>query len=88
VSENEIIHFYVKNFLRNHSQSLPTKFTYELLKVVNDTPPNSLMDLTTNPKVKTTKGKWIGMHSLVCNISRVEGHARALGWDYNEWQAN
>jgi hypothetical protein len=46
-----------------------------------DTPPSSLMDSTANPKVKTTEEERIEARSLVHNISRVEGHAKALGWD-------
>jgi hypothetical protein len=34
-----------------------------------------------NPKVKKTKGEGVGAHYLAYNISRVEGHARALKWD-------
>ncbi len=37
-----------------------------------DTPPNSLMDLTTSPKVKTTKGERVGTISLARNISGVK----------------
>ncbi len=46
-----------------------------------DAPLSSLMDSTTNPRVKTTKGEGIGARSLAHNISRVEGCARAPGWD-------
>ncbi len=45
-----------------------------------DTPPNSLIDSITSPKVKTTKGEWIGTCSLAHNTSGVEGHVRAPGW--------
>jgi len=38
------------------------------------------MDSTASPKVKTMKKK-VGAHFLVHNTSRVEGHARAPGWD-------
>jgi hypothetical protein len=44
------------------------------------TPPNSLMDSTTCPKVKTTKGEKVVAHSLAFNTSGVEGHARAPEW--------
>ncbi len=47
---------------------------------VYDAPPNSLMDSTTNPKVKTMEGEGIGTCSLARNTLKVEGHARALGW--------
>jgi hypothetical protein len=43
--------------------------------------PRSLMDSTVNPKVKTSKGEGIGVHSLVHNTSRVEGHVGAPRWD-------
>jgi len=39
------------------------------------------MDSNANPHVNTTEGKGVRVHSLACNVSRVEGHARALGWD-------
>jgi hypothetical protein len=42
-------------------------------------PPHSLKDSNASPKMKTTK-EIVGVHSLVCNISKVEGCARALGW--------
>ncbi len=42
------------------------------------------MDSTASPKVTTMKGKGkgkeVGAHILACSTSRVEGHARALGW--------
>ncbi len=53
-----------------------------------DTPPNSLMDSTTNPKLKTLEGKRDGTRSLTRNTSRVAGHARAPGWDKDEWQTS
>jgi hypothetical protein len=45
-------------------------------------PPNSLMDSTTNPKVKTSEGEGIWVHSLAHNTLRVEGHAGVPRWDY------
>jgi hypothetical protein len=54
----------------------------------NDTPPSSLMDSTTSPKMKIGEGKEVGVRSLSHNISRVEGHAEALGWGLEDWQAN
>jgi hypothetical protein len=39
------------------------------------------MDSTTNPKVKTMKGKGVGVCSLAYNILGVEKCADALGWD-------
>jgi hypothetical protein len=44
-----------------------------------DTPLDSLMDSTMNPKVKTMEGEGVGACSLARNILGVEGHARALG---------
>ncbi len=38
------------------------------------------MDSIVNPKVKTTKGKKVGVHSLIRKISKVEGHARVPRW--------
>jgi hypothetical protein len=42
-------------------------------------PPNSLINSNANLKVKTME-KIIKVRSLICNISRVEGHVGALGW--------
>jgi hypothetical protein len=47
----------------------------------NDAPPSSLMDSITSPKVKTTEGDWVRVHSLVRNISGVEGRDGAPRWD-------
>jgi len=33
-----------------------------------------------SPKMKTTEGKGVGVHSLARNTLGVEEHARALGW--------
>jgi len=41
-------------------------------------PLNSLIDSTTSPKVKTTKGEGVGVGSLAHNTSGVEGRAGAL----------
>jgi hypothetical protein len=49
--------------------------------IANDAHPNSLMDSTTNPKVKTIEGKGVGVRSLARNTLWVEGHVGALGWD-------
>jgi hypothetical protein len=50
-----------------------------IIKYVNtDAPPNSLMDSTLSPKVKTTEGR-VRAHFMACNILGVEGHAEALG---------
>jgi len=43
-----------------------------------DAPTHSLKDSNVNPKVKTIEG--VGVHSLACNSSRVEGRARAPRW--------
>ncbi len=52
---------------------------FEKIKFV-DAPPNSLIDSTISPKVKTTKGKGVGVRSLVRNILEVEGCVESLGW--------
>jgi len=39
-------------------------------------PPSFLMDSIVSPKVKIMKGKGVRAHTLVCNTSRVKGHAR------------
>jgi len=43
--------------------------------------PNSLMDSTTNPKVKTSEGKGVGACSSAFNTLGVEGRVGALRWD-------
>jgi len=48
-------------------------------KIQYDTPPSSLMDSITSPKVKTTKGERIGARSLLRNTLRVEGRDEAPG---------
>ncbi len=45
-----------------------------------NTPPNSWIDSTANPKVKTTKGQGVRAHSLVFNTFGVGGRARASEW--------
>jgi hypothetical protein len=45
-----------------------------------DAPPNSWIDSTTSPKVKTSEKQGVGAYSLGHNTLRVEGHAGALGW--------
>ncbi len=47
---------------------------------INDAPLSSLMDSIVSPKVKTSKGKGIGAHSLAYNTSGVEGHVGVPGW--------
>jgi len=58
----------------NHFDSIKEK-----KKFILDAPPNSWMDSTTNPKVKTAEGKEVGARSLARNTLRVEGHVKALG---------
>jgi hypothetical protein len=66
--------FLLKALLRNFVA------TFFLFSSVIHAPPNSLMDSTTNPKVKTTKGKGVGTHSLARKTLGVEGHVGTLGW--------
>jgi hypothetical protein len=49
-----------------------------------DAPPSSLIDSTTNLKVKTTKGKRVGVRSLAHITLGVEGRAGALRWDFKD----
>jgi hypothetical protein len=44
-------------------------------------PPSSLMDSTTNPKVKTTEGEGVGVCFLIHNTLGVEGCVGILRWD-------
>jgi len=46
-----------------------------------DAPPSSLMDSTTNLKLKTTKREGVEAHSLTRSILGVEGRVGASGWD-------
>jgi hypothetical protein len=48
---------------------------------IDDTPPSSLMNTTSSPKVKTTEGKGVKACSLAHSTSGVEGHVGASGWD-------
>jgi hypothetical protein len=48
--------------------------------IYRDAPPNSWIDSTANPKVKTMEGQRIGARSLARNTSGVEGRARAPRW--------
>jgi len=45
-----------------------------------NTPPSSLMDSTTSPKVKTMEGEGVGACSLVFSTSGVKGRARTPRW--------
>ncbi len=45
-----------------------------------DAPLDSLMDSTASPKVKTTKGEGIEVHSLARNTLGVEGRVGASVW--------
>jgi hypothetical protein len=54
-------------------------FLFQFNKSI-DSPPNSLMDSTANPKVKTIEGKGVGARSLACSTSRVKGRVRAPRW--------
>jgi hypothetical protein len=46
---------------------------------LGDTPLDSIMDSTANPKVETMKRR-VGANSLVHSTLGLEGHARAPGW--------
>ncbi len=47
---------------------------------ISDTPPNSLKDTNTNPKMITTEEEGIGVCSLICSTSKVRGVAWAFKW--------
>jgi hypothetical protein len=49
------------------------------IEKVFDTPPSSLMDSITSPKVKTMKGEEVGARSLACSILGVERCAKVMG---------
>jgi hypothetical protein len=46
-----------------------------------DAPPTSLMDSTAIPKMKIAEGERVGVCSLVRITLKVEGRARASGWE-------
>jgi hypothetical protein len=52
---------------------IQNKSCHEILQVLIDAPPSSLMDLAASPKKKTMEGKGIGTHSLARSTSRVKG---------------
>ncbi len=64
-----------------NSQNLPININID---VTCDAPPNSLMDSTTSPNVKTSKGEGVGAQSLIRNTLGVEGHVKALRWDQGD----
>jgi hypothetical protein len=70
---------HVEENTRKHKGTNVTKGN--LVQRKDDAPPSSLMDLTMGPKVKTMEGEGVGVRSLTHNTSRVEGRARAPGWD-------
>jgi hypothetical protein len=47
--------------------------------IIINTPPDSLMDSTTSPKVKTMEGKGVEVRSLAHNTLGVEGRVRVPG---------
>jgi hypothetical protein len=51
----------------------------QVIKWCSDKTPSSLMDSTANPNMKTMEGKGIGVCSLACSTSKVEGRVGALG---------
>ncbi len=63
----------------NHAP--PCTIILMIMGAIIDTPRNSLMDSTTNPKVKTTKEEGVGVCYLARNTSGVKGRAGASGWD-------
>ncbi len=57
-------------------------YQYTFLQIYQthvDASPHSLKNSNASLKMKTTK-EGIGVHSLICNTSRVEGHVGALEW--------
>jgi len=53
-----------------------------------DAPLNSLIDSTMSPKVKTTKGKGVGAHSLARTTLGVKGGVGASGWGLGRLTSN
>jgi hypothetical protein len=70
-----------KHRKRSQMDGPKSKQKEEITNWVDDTPPNSLMDSTTRPKVKTMEGEGVGTSSLARNISGVERRAGAPRWD-------
>jgi hypothetical protein len=53
-----------------------------------DDTPKLLDGFIASPKVKIAKGKRVGVQSMACNISGVEGRARAWGWGLGRLTSN
>ncbi len=54
---------------------------HEILQVLIDAPPSSLMDLVANRKKKTMEGEGIGTHSLAQQHFKGKGPYWNLRWD-------
>jgi hypothetical protein len=57
------------------------KVFFLIIEAFCDTPPNSLMDSTANPKVKITEREGVATCSLARSTSGVEGRVGAPKWD-------
>jgi len=62
--------------LQNENKNVHTHSWHSKIKVHSDAPPNSLMDLTASPKVKTMEGKRVEASSLTRNTLEIKGRAR------------
>jgi hypothetical protein len=49
-----------------------------------DAPPNFLIDPIASAKVKTIERERVGVHSLICNTSRVKRHAGVSRWELGQ----
>jgi hypothetical protein len=54
--------------------------SFKTICFINDAPPNSLIDSTMSPKVKTMEGKRARVLSLTHNTSGVKEHVGTPGW--------
>jgi len=81
---HSFIYIVVTILVHNRTKKLANFFQRNVLwqfHTLHDGPPSSLMNSAASLKKKTTEGEGIGVRSLACNISGVEGRARVSGWD-------
>jgi hypothetical protein len=76
-----ILGFFVVFKICDHGSSFTWTSIFHLDVTFYDAPLSSLMDSAASLKKKTMEGEGVGARSLARNISKVEGHVGASGWD-------
>jgi hypothetical protein len=66
-----IIFYYYKKFTQQYGHKIHCK---------SDAPPHSLKNSNVSPEVEIAEEKGGGVCSLICDTSKIEGRAKALGW--------